>query len=25
VYLQADGQPVDPSAWAQANPFVPVL
>jgi acetylornithine deacetylase/succinyl-diaminopimelate desuccinylase-like protein len=25
VYLQADGQPVDPSAWAQANPFVPEL
>jgi acetylornithine deacetylase/succinyl-diaminopimelate desuccinylase-like protein len=25
VYLQADGQPVDPSAWAQANPFIPVL
>ena len=25
VYLQADGQPVDRSAWAQANPFVPVL
>ena len=25
VYLQADGQPVDPSAWAQADPFVPVL
>ena len=25
VYLQADGQPVDPTAWAQANPFVPVL
>jgi acetylornithine deacetylase/succinyl-diaminopimelate desuccinylase-like protein len=25
VYLQADGQPVDPSAWSQANPFVPVL
>jgi acetylornithine deacetylase/succinyl-diaminopimelate desuccinylase-like protein len=25
VYLQADGQPVDPSAWAQPNPFVPVL
>ena len=25
VYLQADGQPVDPSAWAQANPFVAVL
>ncbi|HSM30296.1 MAG TPA: M20/M25/M40 family metallo-hydrolase [Woeseiaceae bacterium] len=25
VYLQADGQPVDPAAWAQADPFVPVL
>jgi acetylornithine deacetylase/succinyl-diaminopimelate desuccinylase-like protein len=25
VYLQADGQPVDPSAWSQADPFVPVL
>ena len=25
VYLQADGQPVDPSAWAQPDPFVPVL
>jgi acetylornithine deacetylase/succinyl-diaminopimelate desuccinylase-like protein len=25
VYLQADGQPVDPSAWAQADPFVAVL
>ena len=25
IYLQADGQPVDPSAWAQADPFVPVL
>ncbi len=25
VYLQADGQPVDPSAWAQSDPFVPVL
>lgn len=25
VYLQADGQPVDPSAWEQADPFVPVL
>ncbi len=25
VYLQADGQPVDPSAWAQADPFAPVL
>ena len=21
VYLQADGQPVDPSAWEQANPY----
>ena len=25
VYLQADGQPVDPSAWAQASPFRAVL
>ena len=25
VYLQADGQPVDPAAWAQADPFSPVL
>ena len=25
VYLQADGQPVDPRAWAQANPYMPVL
>ncbi len=25
VYLQADGQPVDPAAWAQSDPFVPVL
>jgi acetylornithine deacetylase/succinyl-diaminopimelate desuccinylase-like protein len=25
VYLQADGQPVDPSAWAQANAYGPVL
>ena len=25
VYLQADGQPVDPSAWAQPDPFDPVL
>jgi acetylornithine deacetylase/succinyl-diaminopimelate desuccinylase-like protein len=25
VYLQADGQPVDPSAWQQENPFSPVL
>ena len=25
VYLQADGQPVDPSAWDQENPWVPVL
>jgi len=25
VYLQADGQPVDPRAWAQANPYTPVL
>ena len=25
VYLQADGQPVDPRAWAQADPWVAVL
>jgi len=25
VYLQADGQPVDRRAWAQANPYTPVL
>ena len=25
VYLQADGQPVDHDAWAQANPFLAVL
>lgn len=25
VYLQSDGQPVDPSAWQQADPFQPVL
>lgn len=25
VYLQADGQPVDPAAWNQADPFDPVL
>lgn len=25
VYLQSDGQPVDPSAWSQENPFEPVL
>lgn len=25
VYLQADGQPVDRSAWAQEDPFIPVL
>ncbi len=25
VYLQSDGQPVDPSAWAQPNPYQPVL
>ena len=25
VYLQADGQPVDPSAWNQASPYLPVL
>ena len=24
-YLQIDGQPVDTSAWSQANPFEPVL
>ncbi len=24
-YLQIDGQPVDPSQWDQADPFVPVL
>jgi len=25
VYLQADGQPVDPAAWEQPNPFEPTL
>lgn len=25
IYLQADGQPVDPSAWHQASPYVAVL
>lgn len=25
VYLQADGQPVDPSAWQQEDPYTPVL
>jgi acetylornithine deacetylase/succinyl-diaminopimelate desuccinylase-like protein len=25
VYLQADGQPVDPAAWSQASPWTPVL
>ncbi|MEQ8331553.1 MAG: M20/M25/M40 family metallo-hydrolase [Longimicrobiales bacterium] len=25
VYLQADGQPVDPSAWYQESPYGPVL
>ncbi|AOT10230.1 hypothetical protein S4054249_09795 [Pseudoalteromonas luteoviolacea] len=25
VYLQADGQPVDPSAWQQPNPYQAVL
>ncbi len=25
VYLQADGQPVDPTAWLQEDPFTPVL
>jgi acetylornithine deacetylase/succinyl-diaminopimelate desuccinylase-like protein len=25
VYLQADGQPVDPAAWEQPNPYVAVL
>lgn len=25
VYLQMDGQPVDPSKWFQPDPFVPVL
>lgn len=25
VYLQLDGQPVDPSKWNQENPYIPVL
>lgn len=25
IYLQADGQPVDPSVWDQGDPFIPVL
>ena len=25
VYLQSDGQPVDPAAWNQEHPFTPVL
>ncbi len=25
IYLQADGQPVDPSFWNQADPYLPVL
>ncbi len=25
VYLQADGQPVDPSRWNQESPYTPVL
>ncbi len=25
VYLQADGQPVDPAAWDQPHPFTPVM
>ena len=25
IYLQADGQPVDPNAWDQADPFDPVV
>lgn len=25
IYLQADGQPVDPAAWDQASPWEPVL
>ena len=25
IYLQADGQPVDPAAWNQADPFLAVL
>ena len=25
IYLQSDGQPVDPAAWDQEHPFTPVL
>ncbi len=25
IYLQADGQPVDPTRWNQSHPFTPVL
>ncbi|MFT7275084.1 MAG: acetylornithine deacetylase/succinyl-diaminopimelate desuccinylase-like protein [Cyclobacteriaceae bacterium] len=25
IYLQVDGQPIDPSRWAQTDPFEPVL
>ena len=25
IYLQADGQPVDPAAWRQEDPYTPVL
>ncbi len=25
IYLQSDGQPVDPSAWFQEDPYTPVL
>ena len=25
IYLQIDGQPVDPSKWSQENPYTPVL
>lgn len=25
IYLQSDGQPVDPSAWEQEDPYTPVL
>ncbi len=25
IYLQADGQPVDPTAWDQPDPFTPVM
>ncbi len=25
IYLQIDGQPVDPSSWEQSDPWVPVL